>query len=142
MPVVKVPLHPYTDYPALRKRRKLLEERVALYLQQQAVKTRLDVLNFELFGDLRSALPADVKSVEVEFEGDDYQVTTLSGGARRTFDREAAVTTAFKCPCRACKGKEKITIPAKVLDGCYKTGKESKPTISVRRVGEKNDDES
>jgi len=136
MPTVTTPLRPYTDFPALTKMRKrlLLAERVQLYQQQRDIKKRLDVLNFELFGELRSVLPEDTKSVE--FEG--FQVSTISYEPRRTFDAKKAVTKTFSCPCLKCKGKEKITLPAKVLEGFYKIGKQPKPTVSVKELKEKD----
>lgn len=138
MPIVKTPLRPYTDFPALKKKREraLLAERVNLYEQQKTIRERLDELNFELFGELRSVLPEDVKSVE--FDG--YQVTTLSYEPRRTFDAKLAVTQTFKCPCSKCSGKEKITLPAKVLSGFYKLGVQPKPTVSVTKLKKKDDD--
>jgi hypothetical protein len=136
MPTVTTPLRPYTDFPQLKRRRErtLLAERVALYEEQQRIKKRLDDLNFELFGELRSVLPEDVKSVE--FYG--FQVTTLIGSARRTFDQKLAVTKTFACPCSKCRGKERITVPAKVVDSFYKLGKEPRPTVSVKKIKEKN----
>lgn len=131
MPTVTTPLRPYTDFPALKKRREraLLAERVQLYEAQKGIKKRLDELNFELFGELRSVLPDDTKSVE--YEG--YQVTTLAYEPRRTFDAKLAVTKTFTCPC--CS-KKKITVPAKVLEGFYKIGKQPKPTVSVKKLKE------
>lgn len=138
MPTVTTPLRPYTDFPTLKRKRErlLLAERVQLYQQQQSIKKRLDELNFELFGELRSVLPEGTKSVE--FEG--FQVTTLSYEPRRTFDPKKAVTKTFACPCLKCKGKEKITLPAKVLEGFYKLGAQPKPSVSVTKLKLKEKD--
>lgn len=136
MPTITTPLRPYTDFPTLKRRheRALLAERVNLYEQQQEIKKRLDELNIELYGEMRRVLPDDVKSVE--FDG--HQVTTLLGSARRTFVQKLAVTKTFACPCSKCKGKERITVPAKVVESFYKLGKEPKPTVSVKKIKEKD----
>jgi len=135
MPTVTTPLRPYTDFPELKRKRErlLLAERVKLYQAKKDIDKRLETLNFELFGELRSVLPEGVKSVE--FEG--YQVTTLSYEPRRTFDPKRAVTKTFPCPCSKCKGKEKITLPAKVLEGFYKVGAQPKPSVSVTKLKER-----
>jgi len=137
MPTVTTPLRPYTDFPELKRKRErlLLAERVQLYQAKKDIDKRLETLNFELFGELRSVLPEGVKSVE--FEG--FQVTTLSYEPRRTFDPKRAVTKTFSCPCSKCKGKEKITLPAKVLEGFYKVGAQPKPSVSVTKLKERDD---
>lgn len=140
MPTIKIPLADYTDFPELKKKevKKKLVERIELYVRGKEIEARLPTLNFELFGELRSVLPEEVKSVKFEVDGEQYRVTTLANEAKSYFNYEAATTTEFKCPC--C-GKKRITVPAKVVDSFFKLGKTPSPTVSVTRIKDGNGDD-
>lgn len=128
MPTVKVPIPDYTEIRELKKAavRKKLELRVALYEQQKEVAGKLDELNFELYGELQSALPEGVKSVA--FEG--YQITAMQGSARRSFSVKKLLEQLFKCP--HCK--KDVTVPVKTTEKSYVVGAIPKPTVSVRAL--------
>ena len=139
MPVKFEPLHKAEEYKELKtpKMKKLLAERIAIYQQQKRIAARLEELNFELFLEGRSALPDDVKSVE--FEG--HVISMYQGDARLNLNQKELMTKEFGCPHPCCvKAKKKVTLPAKVLEACKHPGKTPKPTVSVRKVGEKEEE--
>lgn len=148
MPNVFVPTPHLEEFKELNKSavKKLLDERVSLYQQAKRIEARLKGdpkngiagLNEQVFVELQSALPEDVKSVE--YEG--HIISAYQGQARSNFDRKALQETEFKvqCPC-PCKKKFAVTVPAKVIQSCMKLGKAPVPTVSVRRIGEREDSE-
>lgn len=128
MPVIKTPLPDYTEFKKLKQRDRVaaLRRRVELYETQKAIAVELDELNLELFGTLTDAVPDGVKSIAFE----DHRISFYVGDPRRTFDRSALVKHPYRCPhCR-----KSVTTPAKVVDECYKTGKQPKPTVSVSAI--------
>lgn len=115
-----------------KKTRAMLDERIALYQQQKRIALRLDALNFELFGELQSVLPENVKSIE--YEG--HTISAYQSKPQFRLDQNKLLKKTFKCG--HCK--ESLTLPAKVLEACKKQGKVPKPTVSVRVVGEKDEE--
>lgn len=135
MAMIAVPLQEYTKFKELKraKARKALARRVELYGQKKLIEAEIAKLNTELFHVLRVALPDDVKSVE--YEG--HQVTTLAGSSRRTFQVKQLMAETFECP--HCE--DDVMVPQGVVDLCWKTGKQSAPTVSVKKIGEKDSDD-
>lgn len=130
MPNVFVPTPKAEEFKELKSKkiRAMLDERIALYQQQKRIEARLDELNFSLFGELRSTLPDDVKSIE--YEG--HTISAYQSKPQTQLDQNKLLKKTFKCG--HCK--KDMTLPARVLESCKKLGKIPKPTVSVRVVGE------
>lgn len=129
MPNIHVPPPSYTTFKALTKKTvaSKLRRRVELAKMKKDIDEELDPLNFELFGELRSALPEDVKSVEV----DGYMVTATQGSPRSTLSVDKLLAKQFKCP--HCSKPQ--TVPVKVVEALKVLGSQPKPSISVREIG-------
>lgn len=135
MPMIEVPLKPWTEYAELRKSKKfkaLADEAVKLAAQEKVLKARRTELSLELYDLLDAALSDDEKSIE--YAG--AVMTKRVGGQSSRFDKKKLMTTPIPCSNPKCKTVNHVTVD--LIEACTKYG-ERRPGVSIKLAGEEEE---
>lgn len=144
MPMINVPLTPWTDIPKLKRSKlwaRLAAEEASLRKQEERIKIRRAELKLELYDVMSSALPEGVKSVEYDYTFTDpetgetatepLQFTKLDGSTTTSFKKEKLLEIPIPCTNPKCKAV--MSIDADMIESCVEHGV-SKPTVRVEKI--------
>jgi hypothetical protein len=128
MPLIEVPIKPWTEYSALRKSAKfkrLADEAVKLTAQVKVLEGRRKELSLELYDLLDEALQDGEKTIE--FAG--ATLTKRAGGEPSRFDKKKLMQVPIKCSNPKCKTENHVTVD--IIEACTTHG-ERRPGVSIK----------
>ena len=159
MPMIKVPIPTWTQYPTLKKSarfKRLADEAAALARVEKIIKARRSELSMELYERLADALPDEIKTIEVvpremghddivkilgELIPDDVEIgkaslTKRAAGESSRFDKKRLMQEPIEC--NECGAENHVTVD--VIERCTVKGERS-AGVSIKFTDEGESDE-